>query len=90
MKKALRSTVGLLIKSFVVFHVEGHSALLALETRLVPQLVQALDLLHGVDRLFALGTSFRIHGVENLSKIKRVKIVGRLNHRFGRRKSAQI
>jgi hypothetical protein len=47
-----------LLKALVVLHGERHAADLALEARLVPDLLQALELLHRVDRLLAFGTCF--------------------------------
>ena len=47
--------VGHLVEALVVLHVELHVADLAAEAVLVPHLLQALELLHGVDGLAALG-----------------------------------
>ena len=52
----MRTTVGQLVEPFVVLHAEGHVAHLALEARLVPYFLKALQLLHRVDSLLTLGT----------------------------------
>jgi len=49
-------TVGQLVEALVVLHVQGHAAHLALEARLVPYLLKALQLLHRVDSLPTRGT----------------------------------
>lgn len=51
-----------LVKPFVVLHGELHVAHLAPEAVLVPDLLQTLQLLHGVDCLPALGAPFRHSG----------------------------
>ena len=49
------AAVGQLVEALVVLHVEDHVADLAPEAVLVPHLLQALELLHRVDCLPALG-----------------------------------
>ena len=58
-----------LLEALVVLHGERHAADLALEARLVPDLLQALELLHRVDRLLAFGTCFvhLVYGTVSLS-----------------------
>ena len=54
-----------LIKALVVLHAQRHVAHLTFEACFVPDLLQTLELLHGVDRLLALGTPLG-HGVNDL------------------------
>ena len=58
--------VGHLVEALVVLHVELHVADLAAEAVLVPHLLQALELLHGVDGLAALGAQLG-HGAGHCS-----------------------
>ena len=51
----MSTTVRKFVEAFVVLHAEGHVAHLALEARLVPYFLKALQLLHRVDSLLALG-----------------------------------
>lgn len=59
----VRLTIGELVITLVGFHVEGHAASLALETCLVPDLVETFQFLGGIHALLAPSTRF-IH-VEN-------------------------
>ncbi len=63
------AAVGQLVKALVVPHGEGHVALLTLEAGLVPHLLEAFELLGGVDGLVALG-ALLIHILSFTLRIK--------------------
>ena len=51
----MRTTVGQFVEPFVVLHTESHVAHLTFEACLVPYFLKALQLLHRIDCLLALG-----------------------------------